>query len=57
MIIRINSQRAVQENTNMRLNEMPKVIQDFKSKFNKEIEVLNKIQIGMKMEVKNSNPI
>lgn len=39
---------------NKELNEIKKPIQDMEIKFNKEIDLLNKTQIGMMLEIKNS---
>lgn len=48
-------QTEVQENTNKKITQWNKEeIQDCKSEFNKEIQILKKTQAEMKMELKNS---
>lgn len=42
------------KNTNIQLNELMKKLQDLKTEFSKEIEILMRIQAEMKMGLKNS---
>lgn len=42
----------VQEKTNIKINEMMRTIQDLKTKYNKEIEILVRTQVVLKMELK-----
>lgn len=44
----------VQESMNAWLNEMMKTTQNLKLEFSKEIEILNRSQVEMKIELKNS---
>ena len=43
-----------QENKNKETNEIKKPIQDMEIKLNEKINLLNKTQIGMMLEIKNS---